>query len=126
VFAPYTTIATNVLFLTKGQPTQHVWYYEHPLPHGYKAYNKSKPMRIAEFDIEKSWWEERKETEQAWKVSISEIVDSNYNLDIKNPNSAVDIAEDPQELLKNLAAIDSHLRELRLRISAFLQDPTNV
>jgi type I restriction enzyme M protein len=126
VFAPYTTIATNVLFLTKGQPTQHVWYYEHPLPHGYKAYNKSKPMRIAEFDIEKSWWEERKETEQAWKVSISEIVDSNYNLDIKNPNSAVDIAEDPQELLKNLAAIDSHLRELRLRISSFLQDPTNV
>jgi type I restriction enzyme M protein len=32
VFAPYTGIKTNLLFFTKGQPTQDVWYYEHPYP----------------------------------------------------------------------------------------------
>src|SRR5690606_40964493 len=30
VFAPYTSIKTNLLFFTKGEPTKGVWYYEHP------------------------------------------------------------------------------------------------
>src|SRR6185295_7999094 len=34
VFAPYTSIKTNVLFFTKGGPTKEVWYYEHPYPEG--------------------------------------------------------------------------------------------
>ena len=47
VFAPYTSIRTNVLFFEKGRPTSEVWYYEHPYPEGYKSYSKTKPMRIA-------------------------------------------------------------------------------
>jgi type I restriction enzyme M protein len=56
VFAPYTSIKTNVLFFTKGTPTKEVWYYEHPYPEGVTSYNKTKPMRIEEFDAEKVWW----------------------------------------------------------------------
>ena len=37
VFAPYTSIQTNVLFFTKGKPTKEVWYYEHPYPAGAKS-----------------------------------------------------------------------------------------
>ncbi len=48
VFAPYTTIKTNVLFFTKGEPTKKIWYYKHPYPDGYKSYSKTKPMRIEE------------------------------------------------------------------------------
>jgi type I restriction enzyme M protein len=50
VFAPYTTIKTNILFFTKGEPTKDVWFYEHPYPEGYKSYSKTKPMRIEEFE----------------------------------------------------------------------------
>ena len=46
VFAPYTSIRTNVLFFERGRPTSEVWYYEHPYPEGYKSYSKTKPMRI--------------------------------------------------------------------------------
>ena len=46
VFNPYTGIKTNILFFTKGRPTEHVWYYEHPYPDGVKSYNKTRPMRI--------------------------------------------------------------------------------
>ena len=53
VFAPYTTINTNVLFFTKGEPTSEIWYYEHPYPDGYKSYSKTKPMRIEEFEAER-------------------------------------------------------------------------
>ena len=54
VFSPYTGIKTNLLFFTKGQPTKDVWYYEHQYPAGAKNYNKTKPIRIEEFDVEKA------------------------------------------------------------------------
>jgi len=85
VFSPYTGINTNLLFFEKGKPTKDIWYYEHPLPLGYKTYNKTKPIQIKEFDTEKKWWKKREENEHAWKVSLEEIKKRNYNLDLKNP-----------------------------------------
>ncbi len=89
VFNPYTGIRTNLLFFEKGKQTKEIWYFEHPLPKGYKTYNKSKPINIREFDLEKEWWNDReneKFKQYAWKVSIEEIKKRNYNLDINNPN----------------------------------------
>src|SRR5664280_1766619 len=71
VFAPYTSIATNLLFFTKGRPTQEVWYYEHRLPVGTKAYNKTKPLNVREFDDLRAWWTDRHESDVAWRVSIN-------------------------------------------------------
>lgn len=85
VFSPYTDINTNLLFVEKGRPTKEIWYFEHPLPKGYKKYTKTKPIRYEEFELEKQWWNNRVENEYAWKVSIEEIKKRNYNLDIKNP-----------------------------------------
>ena len=99
VFAPYTSIKTNVLFFEKGRPTTEVWYYEHPYPEGYKSYSKTKPMRIEEFAPEKAWWDNRVESEFAWKVGIDEIREHNFNLDIANPNVAEGGYGDPDELL---------------------------
>jgi len=121
VFAPYTSIATNVLFLTKGEPTKHIWYYEHPLPTNYKAYNKGKPMRISEFDVEKAWWEKRRETDQAWKVSIKEIIERNYNLDIKNPNAPTESHDDPDELLAAYAEAVKNTAEIQSRLKTSLE-----
>jgi len=87
VFAPYTGIKTNLLFLQKGKPTKEVWYFEHPYPPGIKSYNKTKPINIKEFDLEKNWWNNRTENEYAWKVTAEEIKQRNYNLDIKNPHA---------------------------------------
>jgi len=102
VFNPYTGIKTNLLFFTKGEPTKEVWYYEHPYPEGVKSYNKTKPIRIEEFDTEKKWWKKRKETPQAWKVSIEAIKERGYNLDIKNPNTPKDEKESPEDIWKQL------------------------
>jgi len=88
VFQPYASVATNLLFFTKGEPTKEVWYYEHKLPQGQKAYSKTKPIRIEEFDTLKKWWNNRKENELAWKVDINTIKANGYNLDIKNPHKA--------------------------------------
>ncbi len=109
VFNPYTGIKTNLLFFTKGTPTKEVWYYEHPYPAGYKSYSKTKPIRIEEFEAEKSWWHNRTENAQAWCVPVVDIKANNYNLDIKNPHAT---AEEHGDLVELLAAHRQVLREV--------------
>lgn len=87
VFQPYASVATNLLFFEKGKPTKYIWYWEHKLPEGMKAYSKTKTIQKGEFDGLKKWWKKRKENEQAWKVSIDTIIANGYNLDIKNPHT---------------------------------------
>jgi len=86
VFQPYASVATNLLFFTKGEPTKKVWYFEHKLPESYKAYSKTKPIQLSEFDSLKTWWNDRYESEQAWQVDIEAIKANGYNLDVKNPH----------------------------------------
>lgn len=86
VFQPYATVATNLLFFTKGEATKEIWYYEHQLPEGQKAYSKTKPIEISEFDTIKEWWDNRVENEQAWKVHIETIKSNGFSLDFKNPH----------------------------------------
>jgi type I restriction enzyme M protein len=103
VFAPYATVNTNLIFFEKGKPTNEIWYYEHTLPDGVKAYSKTKPIRIEEFDPIKKWWNKREESEVAWKVPIQTIIDRNYDLDIKNPNKKVEeVAYDRKAIIEKL------------------------
>jgi type I restriction enzyme M protein len=119
VFAPYTSIRTNLLFFKKGLPTKEIWFYEHPYPEGYKSYSKTKPMKIEEFAGEKAWWGHRVEGPHAWRVGIQEIEARGYNLDISNPNAPGVSHEDPDELLARFereravaAGLRNELRDL--------------
>lgn len=49
VFAPYTSIPTNLLFFDRSGRTREVWYYEQPLPEGRKNYTKTAPIHFEEF-----------------------------------------------------------------------------
>ncbi len=120
VFNPYTGIRTNLLFFTKGPPTTHVWYYEHPYPHGAKSYNKGKPIRIEEFVAERDWWGSeadgfaaRVENEQAWRVPIEQIKAGNYNLDLKNPHKPDTGPGDLDQLLPEYEALLAQIAETR-------------
>jgi type I restriction enzyme M protein len=129
VFSPYTGIKTNLLFFTKGQPTDIVWYYEHPYPEGAKSYNKGKPMRFEEFQPEIDWWGNevdgftaRVENEQAWKVSLDDIKARNYNLDIKNPHVGEQISHDPDELLWKYEQQQKSISGIRDQLKAILSE----
>jgi type I restriction enzyme M protein len=103
VFAPYATVNTNLIFFEKGKPTKEIWYYEHTLPDGQKAYNKTKPIRIEEFEPLKAWWKKRETSEVAWKVPMQTIIDRNYDLDIKNTNKKVEeVVYDRKAIIQNL------------------------
>ncbi|WP_339197707.1 class I SAM-dependent DNA methyltransferase [Aeribacillus sp. FSL k6-2211] len=116
VFAPYTSIRTNLLFFTKGEPTKEIWYYEHPYPEGQKSYSKTKPIRIEEFKREKAWWNNREKNEYAWKVSIEEVKARGYNLDIKNPHSEEEQLVEPSVALQKYLEAKERVKETKQKL----------
>jgi type I restriction enzyme M protein len=120
VFNPYTGIKTNLLFFTKGRPTREVWFYEHPYPAGVKNYSKTRPMRLEEFAAEEAWWTDRQETAQAWKVSLDEIRERNWNLDCKNPHVGEQVSHDPEVLLAEYRQMQAEIAELQGQLKAAL------
>ena len=129
VFAPYTSIKTNILFFTKGTPTKNVWFYEHPYPEGVSSYNKTKPMQFEEFAPEQAWWgdeadgfRDRKETEQAWKISAADVAARGYNLDLKNPHTPETESHDPDELLARYSQRQQSIQSIRDQLKGILAD----
>jgi len=113
VFAPYATVNTNLIFFEKGKKTKEIWYYEHILPEGQKAYSKTKPIRIEEFDGIKAWWNNRVESEVSWKVSIDTVIERGYDLDIKNPNKIVEeVVYDRNAIIKKIETNQSKISQI--------------
>jgi type I restriction enzyme M protein len=127
VFKPYASIGTNLLFFEKGEPTQEIWYYEHRVPEGQKAYSMTKPIRLEHLQECIDWWggkerKGRKETPQSWRVTAEEIKGRGYNLDIKNPHTVADDHGDPEELLARLRAAESEVEALRNQLKSILSE----
>jgi type I restriction enzyme M protein len=120
VFAPYTSIPTNLLFFDRSGPTREVWYYEHPLPEGRKNYTKTAPIQFEEFAACLAWWNKRGENERAWRVPAAELLANSCNLDRKNPRAKEDITHLPPDQLatsilqkeQRIAEIMGNIRDL--------------
>lgn len=113
IFAPYTSIATNLLFFDKTGPTKEIWFYRMDLPDGYKAFSKTKPVELKHFNELVEWWNNRIEIKdkkddesltETWKskrYSIDEIIEMNYNLDQCGFPQKEEIILSPQETMNN-------------------------
>jgi type I restriction enzyme M protein len=125
VFKPYASIGTNLLFFEKGTPTKDIWFYEHRVPEGQKAYSMTKPIRFEHLQACTDWWggpkrTDRKETQQAWNVTAEEVKSRGYNLDMKNPHRVADDHGDPKQLLDALNAVEAETVKLRDQLKAIL------
>jgi type I restriction enzyme M protein len=122
VFAPYTSIPTNILFIERSGPTQDVWYYEQPLPEGRKNYTKTAPIQFEEFAPVISWWNSREENDRAWKVPAAELLANGYNLDRKNPRSKEDITHrPPTQLTADILKKEQRIAEIVGKLQAMLE-----
>ncbi len=125
VFRPYASIGTNLLFFEKGEPTKDVWFWEHLVPEGQKAYSMTKPIRLEHLDDCAAWWggverAGRGEGDCAWKVSAEEIKERGYNLDIKNPHMATEDHGDPEVLLEELTNAEAEVASVRDQLRGIL------
>lgn len=72
IFAPYTSIPTNILFFDRTGPTKDIWYFEIPLPDGRKNFTKSAPIQIEDLAGCIAWWRKRSEGPQAWQIAFND------------------------------------------------------
>ena len=88
VFAPYTSITTNILFFDRTHPTEETWFYRLDMPAEYKHFSKTKPMRLDHFDPVVEWWNDRKPItvdgfDKAKKYTADQLRNEfGYNLDL--------------------------------------------
>lgn len=129
VFAPYTSITTNILFFDKTEATKETWFYRMDMPEGYKNFSKTKPIKLEHLDPVANWWENREEIsidgfDKAKKYTAEEIKALGYNLDLCGfPNVEEEILE-PDELINNYkvkreslnAEINSILAEIEVML----------
>jgi type I restriction enzyme M protein len=127
VFKPYAAERTNLLFFEKGEPTKDIWFWEHRVPQGQKAYSMTKPIRLEHLQGCIDWWggEKRKGREDgplAWKVTVEEVKALGYNLDIKNPHAVAEDHGDPQTLLVDLQTAEAQTAKLRNQLRVILAE----
>jgi len=105
VFAPYTSIRTNILFFDNTEPTKETWFYRVDMPEGYKNFSKTRPMKLEHFSDALSWWENREEIEvngfpKAKRYTIDEIVERSYNIDLCGFPHEEEVILEPMDLIQ--------------------------
>ena len=126
-FRPYASIGTNLLFFEKGEPTKDIWFWEHQVTEGQKAYSMTRPIRHEHFAGCTDWWGGakrigREEGDRAWKVGVEVIRERGYNLDIKNPHTDVENYGDPETLLAELTRVETKVTALRDQLKNVLAE----
>jgi len=128
VFEPYTSIPANLLFFEQGKPTREVWFYEIQPPAERKKYSKTKPMQFDEFADCIAWWNDRRETENAWRIPAADILQYDAggkllsaNLDRKNPNRRKDAEHtDPAEAIASILEKEQQILSLMQEIQQII------
>ena len=138
IFAPYTPIATNILFFNneiaenapEGFATKETWFYRLDMPEGYKHFSKTKPMKSEHCNPIKEWWNDRKEivvedgNEKSRCYSVEELIATDCNFDLcKFPKDDEEILP-PAELLadyfKKRATLDHEIDKTLAEIQKIL------
>ncbi|UJS22796.1 N-6 DNA methylase [Thiothrix winogradskyi] len=98
-------VKTVVLFFTKGEPTQQVWYYQ--LDPG-RNMGKTNPLNdndLKEFIALQSTFAD---SDKSWSVKIADVDKDSFDLSVKNPNKQEAAAlRDPQAILDEIAGLDA-------------------
>ena len=107
-------VKTNLLFFTKGKPTERTWYYDL----SDVKVTKRRPLTISHFNEFFQLLPGRGDGDHSWSVPRSEIESRNYDLKAVNPNRSAPVdTRTPQDLIAIIEAkgleIDEVLASLK-------------
>jgi type I restriction enzyme M protein len=111
-------VKTVVLFFTKGEPTQKIWYYQLNLNRNLGKTNPLNEQDLAEFvQLQKT----KADSENSWSINIADIDQNTFDLSVKNPNKKAEAPlRDPQDILAEIQSLDSQSQEILQGIEKFL------
>ena len=134
VFAPYTGIATNILFFNnapaaeapEGFATKETWFYRLDMPKGYKYFNKTNPIKSEHFNPIRDWWGNRIELDNGAKSRVftpQELIDLQCNFDqCKYPKEDEDILTPKEVMASYLDRSEECYRQIRNSFSNLLNN----
>lgn len=129
VFAPYTSINTNLLFFDKTGKTELVWYYRMDMPDGRKAFNKTNPIKREDLNVVDEWWNKRVEIKdekedksmtETWKAkqyTYDQLEERGFDLDLCGFPEKEEIILSPDETIKNFK---EHREDLEAKLDVKL------
>ena len=138
IFAPYTSIATNILFFdneeaegaSEGFRTKETWFYRLDMPEGYKHFSKTKPMKVEHTQSIQDWWIDRKEIvtdelgEKSKVFTAQQLLDMDCNFDqckfLKDEEEILPPAELLADYFKKRAALDHEIDKTLSEIQKIL------
>lgn len=107
-------VKTNLLFFTKGGPTEQVWYYDL----SDVKVTKKQPLTVDRFDQFFELKDSHADSDRSWTVTRAEIEARGFDLKAVNPNAKSDVdTRTPAELLAEIEArhaeVGAAIHELR-------------
>ncbi len=107
-------VKTVVLFFTKGEPTQNVWYYQ--LDPG-RNLGKTNPLNdtdLQEFvELQKGF----EASEKSWSIDMTDLDQTTWDLSVKNPNAKQEAElRDPKDIIAEIIALDKESEAILAKI----------
>ena len=100
-------VKTVVLFFTKGEPTEKIWYYQLD-----KHFTKTQALSEADMQEFLELQKTKAESEHSWTLDVSTLDDA-CDLSVKNPNKVEEVDErTPSEIAETILALNSENQTL--------------
>ena len=111
-------VKTVILFFEKGAPTRKVWYYQ--LDPG-RSMGKTNSLNDDDLTEFVALQKKKAESPKSWSLDVSTINQDTFDLSVKNPNAPEEAPlKTPEEILKEIAALDAESAEVLKGIKALL------
>ncbi|MCM8534624.1 MAG: type I restriction-modification system subunit M [Lentisphaeraceae bacterium] len=111
-------VKTVVLFFTKGEPTEKVWYYA--LDPG-RSLGKTNPLNDNDLKEFVTLQKKFKSSEKSWSVKVADVDVETYDLSVKNPNIEEEAPlREPTAIIEDIIALDKESESILVSIKGLL------
>jgi len=110
-------VKTVVLFFTKGEPTEKVWYYQLD-----KHFTKTQPLTDADLEDFLALQKTKADSENSWTLDVRELGED-FDLSVKNPHKVEEVDDrTPGEILQSLNSLHTQAATLLNNLKAIINE----
>lgn len=111
-------VKTVVLFFTKGEATQSIWFYQLDPGRSLGKTNALNDKDLAEFvELQKI----SKDTSKSWSLCVEGLDEKTWDLSVKNPFAEVEAAlRDPSEIIDEIISLDKESEMILVKIKGLV------
>jgi type I restriction enzyme M protein len=111
-------VKTVVLFFTKGEPTQNIWFYQLDVGRSLGKTNPLNDNDLKDFVEKQKGFED---SDKSWSLSVEALDQTTWDLSVKNANTPEAAPlRDPQTIIEEIIALDKKSEAILGKIRGLL------